>query len=92
MGTPGRDTDRNGHPHLLIEAVFDDYVYWVPDDREGEWCRAYSKPGGMCLAPSGRHAAETSTTGAQIKVPWSAYVSDRLSRPRMFFASTYTAD
>jgi hypothetical protein len=31
-------------------------------------------------------------TGAQTKVPWRAYVSDRLSRPRMFFASTYTAD
>jgi hypothetical protein len=91
MGTPGRDTDRAGHPHLIIEAVFDDYVYWVPDDREAEWCREYSKAGGMCL----HHRAVMRlnvVTGAQTKVPWSAYVSDRLSRPRMFFAQTYTAD
>ena len=91
MGTPGRDTDRNGHPHLMIEAVFEDYVYWIPDDRAGEWCREYSQPGGMCL----HHRAVMRlnvATGAQTKVPWSAYVADRLSRPRMFFASTYTAD
>jgi hypothetical protein len=91
MGSEGRDPDRNGHDHLQIHAVFDDYVYWIPDDRAGEWCREYSKAGGMCL----HHRAVMRlnvATGAQTKVPWSAYVSDRLDRPRMFFASTYVAD
>ncbi len=91
MGTPGRDTDRNGHPHLIIEAVFDDFVYWVPDDRDQEWCREYSKAGETCLHHRAVMRLDVAT-GTQAKVRWPAYVSDRLSRPRMFFASTYTSD
>jgi len=90
METP-RHTDRFGQPRVLIVAVFDDFVYWIPDDRDREWCREYSKPGAMCL----HHRAVMRlnvATGAQTKVSWRAYVSDRLNRPRMFFASTYTAD
>ena len=91
MGSAGRDPDRQGHSHLVIEGVFDDYVYWIPDDRDGEWCREYSKPGGMCLHHRAVMRLDVGT-GTQAKVPWPAYVGDRLSRPRMFFASTYTAD
>lgn len=91
MDSPGKDTDADGHPHLLIEQVFDDYVYWTPDDRDPEWCRKFSRPGVVCA----RHRAVMrldTATGTQTKVPWSTYVTDRLNRLRMFFPSTYEPD
>ena len=48
FGSHGRDPDSDGHDHLVIQAVFDDSVYWTPDDRATEWCLDYRKYYGAC--------------------------------------------
>jgi hypothetical protein len=88
LGTPGRDTDSNGHPHLVIEAVFDDYVYWTPDDRARAWCRDYTTYSEQCRRHTRVMRLDTAT-GTQVAVPWASYVADRGSRPRMFFPARY---
>lgn len=91
FGSNGRDPDRDGHEHLVIQAVFDDYVYWTPDDRAEEWCLDYRKYYGVCRRFASVMRLDTST-GEQTKLAWSAYISDRLSRPRLFFGPTDRRD
>ena len=81
--------DRHGWDHLRMEAVFDDAVYWTPDDRGREWCASYSKYDGRCRRHTAVMRLDTST-GIQTKVGWSAYLEDRRSRPRSFLRQSDT--
>jgi hypothetical protein len=83
--------DRHGGYDLRIEAVFDDAVYWIPDDRGREWCATYSKYYGTCRRHTAVMRLDTST-GIQTKVAWSAYLQDRHSRPRTFLRKPDTPD
>ncbi len=91
MGFKGRDPGHNGDDHLKIQAVFEDSVYWTPDDRGKEWCLDYSKYYGACRHFRAVMRLDTST-GTQTEVPWATYISDRRSRPRLFFGPTDRPD
>lgn len=78
--------DRGQRIRLRIEAVFDDAVYWTPDDRGREWCARYSRYYAACRRHTAVMRLDTST-GIQTKVGWSAYLEDRHSRPRRFLRS-----
>ncbi len=76
-----REVARFGSPSSRIRAVYDDNVYWTPDEKTA--CMDYSKYYGGCRHFKGIMRLENST-GIQREVPWAAYVSDRRSRPRTF--------
>lgn len=82
---------RTGWPGIEIQAVFDDYVYWTPDVQGQEWCADYVRAGAVCRRFRAVMRLDTAT-GAQSKVPWSAYLSDRSNRPRLFFGPTDRPD
>ena len=70
-----------------IQTVYDDYVYWVPDEN---WCVDLDRGFRQCLRYRGVMRLETST-GEQTEVSWAAYQADRRSRPRML-SGPYTGD
>lgn len=82
---------RFGSAASNVKGVYDDYVYWIPDDKDQEWCADYSKYYGACRRYTAVMRLETST-GTPAKVPWSAFTSDRRNRPRTFVRQTSTPD
>jgi hypothetical protein len=76
-----REVARFGSGQSHIQGVYDDYVYWTPDDKR--WCLDFSRYYPPCRRYKGIMRLDAST-GIQTEVPWAAYMSDRRSRPRMF--------
>lgn len=86
-----REVARFGSAASLVKGLYDDSVYWIPDDQGQEWCQDYSKYHGACQRYVSVMRLDTST-GIQAKVPWSVYTSDRRNQPRMFVRSTNPPD
>ena len=76
-----REVARLGSADTDIKEVYDDSVYWTPDDHTR--CLDYSKYYAACLRFSAIMRLDTAT-GTQTEVPWAAYTSDRNSRPSTF--------
>jgi hypothetical protein len=76
-----REMARFGSDSSRLYGVYDDYVYWTPDEKTS--CLDYSRYYGGCRRFKSIQRLETST-GTESEVPWAAYVSDRRSRPRTF--------
>jgi hypothetical protein len=87
----GREVARFGTGDSELEAVYDDYVYWTPRHAAKPWCLDFSKPYGLCRR-HGRVMRLDTATGTQTEVPWATYISDRRSRPRLFFGPTDKPD
>lgn len=77
----GREVTRFGSASSHLLGVYDDYVYWIPDDKA--WCLDYAEYYGTCRRFRGVMRLETST-GTRTEVTVAAYEADRRSRPRMF--------
>lgn len=76
-----REVARFGSANSHIQGVYDDYVYWIPDD--ATWCPDFAKYYGVCRRYQGMMRLEAST-GIQTEVSLAAYRADRRSRPRAF--------
>jgi hypothetical protein len=72
---------RFGSAKSHLQAVYDDFVYWIPDDKT--WCLDFSSYDDECRRYKGMMRLETST-GIQTEVSLAAYRADQRSRPRTF--------
>ncbi len=76
-----REVARFGSPSSTVRAVYDDRVYWTPDEKTS--CLDHSRYHRLCRRFRTIMRLDTST-GVQTRVAWAAYVHDRSSRPRTF--------
>jgi hypothetical protein len=74
---------RFGSADSVVEAVYDDVVYWSPSQPQRPRCLDFSTSYAQCRRHD-RVMRLDVATGRQSQVPWSAYDSDRRSRPMVF--------
>ena len=79
----GREIARFGGFNGSLQAVYDDRVYWIPNE---DWCLDFDKYHGVCRRYRAIMRLDTSN-GSQVEVPWASYRADARSSPRTLVRS-----